>query len=138
MRIGVRMMGLIIKVFVFLSLAIAAVVGIRFVDPIFAPVIILTLLVLIILLNRIINRRLLSMWGSQLLSIDNYAVYERGIYVKPMDIFYPWDELITIRNEQSIITFVFNDGTEISLSRSVIENLRGCPCINKIDGVVGK
>ncbi|ADN50659.1 hypothetical protein [Vulcanisaeta distributa] len=138
MRIGIRMRGLIIKVSVFLSLAIAAVVGIRFVSPVLAPIIILILLILVILLNKLINRKLASMWGPQLLSIDNYAIYEKGIYVKPMDAFYPWSELIMVRNDQSIITFVFNDGTEISLSESIIESLRGCPCINRIDNAVGK
>lgn len=140
MRIGIRMRGLIIKVSVFLSLAITAVVGIRFVSPVLAPIIILILLILVILLNKLINRKLASMWGGpQLLSIDNYAIYEKGIYVKPMDVFYPWSELTMVRNDQSIITFVFNDGTEISLSESIIESLRGCPpCINRIDNAVGK
>ncbi|WP_054841762.1 hypothetical protein [Vulcanisaeta distributa] len=139
MRIGIKMMGLIIKVSVFLSLAITAVIGMRFVNPIFAPIIILTLLILIIFLNKVINRKISNMWGGpQLVSIDNYTIYEKGIYIKPMDIFYPWSELITVRNEQSTLTFVFNDGTEISLSGSIIEHLQGCPCINRIDSVVGK
>ncbi|ADY02304.1 hypothetical protein VMUT_2107 [Vulcanisaeta moutnovskia 768-28] len=132
MRIGIRMRGLIIKVAIFIPLAIAAVVGIRFIQPIFAPIIILTLLILVIIINRIINRKLLSIWGSQLLSMDNYVIYEEGIYVKPVDIFYPWSELITVRNEQSFVTFVFNDGTEISLLRSIIEGLGNCPCLMNI------
>lgn len=140
MRIGIRMMMLIIKVSVFLPLAIAAVVSIRFVTPIFAPIIILALLVLIIYLNGVLNRKLSRMWGLQLLSIDNYAIYERGgIYVKPMDIFYSWDELNGVRDDQLLITFVFNDGTEISLSRSIIEKLHGCPCLRGVkQQVVGK
>ena len=128
-----RMRGLLIKVSVFLPLAVAAVVSIRFVNPVLAPVIILALLILIIYLNHVINRRLAGMWGSQLLSIGDYVIYEKGIYVKPMDIFYPWNELSTVHGDQSMVTFVFNDGTEISLSREVVNGLRGCSCIQRFD-----
>ena len=128
-----RMRGLLIKVSVFLPLAIAAVVSIRFVRPILAPVIILALLILIIYLNHVINKRLASMWGPQLINTDDYVIYEKGIYVKPVDIFYPWDELNTVSNDQSVVTFIFNDGTEISLSRGVVNGLKDCPCLQRFD-----
>ncbi len=137
MRFGIKMRGLLIKVSVFLPLTIAAVVSIKFVSPILAPVIILTLLILIVYLNRVINRKLSSMWGPQLLSTGDYAIYEKGIYVKPVDIFYPWNELSTVRNDQSMVTFVFNDGTEISLPRDVINGLRDCHCLQGFDLNVG-
>ena len=128
MQFGFRMRGLIIKVVVFLPMAIAAVVGIRFAPPIFAPAIVLTLLILVILLNRVINRRLAGMWGLQLFSMDNYVIYERGIYVKPIDVFYPWSEMTSMGRDQSYVTFMFNDGTEISLPRDIIDGIQGCPC----------
>ncbi|BDR93273.1 hypothetical protein [Vulcanisaeta souniana] len=128
MQFGFRMRGLIIKVAVFLPMAVATVVSIKFVPPIFAPVIVLALLILVILLNKAINKRLAGMWGPQLFSMDNYIIYERGVYVKPIDIFYPWSEVVSMGRDQSYVTFMFNDGTEISLPRDIIDGIQGCPC----------
>lgn len=131
MQFGFRMRGLIIKVAVFLPMAVATVVSIKFVPPpIFAPVIVLALLILVILLNKAINKRLAGMWGGpQLFSMDNYIIYERGgVYVKPIDIFYPWSEVVSMGRDQSYVTFMFNDGTEISLPRDIIDGIQGCPC----------
>ncbi|MDT7864211.1 MAG: hypothetical protein RQ877_07360 [Vulcanisaeta sp.] len=126
MQFGFKLRGLLIKTLVFLSMAVVAVVSVRFVEPVFAPLIVFVLAVLVFVLNRVINRRLGNMWGRELLSIgSSYVIYEKGIYVKPMDIFYPWYELKTVTNSINSVTLIFNDGTEIALPNDVGVKLRG-------------
>ncbi|WP_243680689.1 hypothetical protein [Vulcanisaeta souniana] len=48
--------------------------------------------------------------------------------MKPIDIFYPWSEVVSMGRDQSYVTFMFNDGTEISLPRDIIDGIQGCPC----------
>jgi hypothetical protein len=131
MPYGFRLRGLIIKALIFLVMAIAAVVGMKFTTPIFALIIMLALVVLIVMLNRVVNKRLNKILGRQILSIGSYIIYERGIYVKPIDIFYPWGELRDVINNSDSITLVFRDGTEISLPGSVNDYLRRCGCVRK-------
>ncbi|MFP3485094.1 MAG: hypothetical protein RXO23_03850 [Vulcanisaeta sp.] len=131
MPYGFRLRGLIIKALIFLVMAIAAVVGMKFTTPIFALIIMLTLVVLIVMLNGVVNKKLDKILGRQILSIGSYIIYERGIYVKPIDIFYPWSELKDVINNSDSITLVFRDGTEISLPGSVNDYLRRCGCVRK-------
>ncbi len=128
MRIGIRMRSLIIKVVVFLSMALVAVIGIRFVPLTIAPIIMTMLVILVVLANRIIDRRVMNVFGSKVLSLDNYIIYEKGIYVRPLDLFYPWNDLISANRNGDSIVLSFNDDTEITLPVNSIEGLRNCEC----------
>lgn len=133
MELGLRFRGLIMKTVIFLSLAIAAVFGIRFAPPIFAPIIIIALLISVIILNRVINKRLVRTWGREILSVGTtYVIYEGGIYVRPVDAFYPWSELRSVTRDLQGITFSFIDGTEITLPSNVETALRNCGCIHNL------
>ncbi len=113
--------ALLIKTLAFLSMAVAAGLSITLLSHVFIPLVFTALVILIIITNKLLNRRLWGYLGNEVARVGDYVIYERGVYIRPLDALYLWDDVVRVVDDSSGVTLVFSDGSSLTLPRGFVE-----------------